>query len=97
MGQDKTNLRDFSDEELRAALEGHRDLHIEAELRARGARLGMAQVEEEREFRKSGKPRRLREEWQRLWQKEVADVATALGVDLARVTDVALQIEKELL
>jgi|SRR5215471_21772681 len=97
MEQNKTNLRNFSDEELRAALEGHRDLHIEAELRGRGARLGIAQVEEEQEFRKSGKPKRPREEWRRLWQKEVADVATALRVDLARVTDLALQIEKELL
>ena len=97
MEQDKTNLQDLSDEELRAVLEGHRNLHIAAELRGRGAQLGIAQLEEEQEFRKSGKPKRPREEWQRLWRKEVADVATALGVDLARVTDLALQVEKELL
>ena len=96
MGQDKTNLGDFSDKELRVVLEGHRDLHIEDELRLRGERLRLAQIEEEREFRKSGKPNRPPEEWPRLWQKEVEDVAIAFGVDLERVIELALKVEKEL-
>ena len=96
-GQDKTNLWDFSDEELRVFLEGHRDLRIEAELRVRGERLLLACAKEEQEFRKSGKPKRPREEWPRLWQKEVEHVSIVLGVDLERVIELALKVEKELL
>ena len=96
MGQDKTNLGDFSDEELRAALESHQDLLIEAELRVRGERLLLAFAKEEQEFRKSGTPKRPRVEWTWLWQKEVEHVAIVLGVDLERVIELALKVEKEL-
>lgn len=96
MNRDKTRLRDFSDMELDAFGECAQSLLVEAELKIRYARWNLARIEEELEFRKSGKSRRPEEEWVQLWRKETEDVATACGVSLGYVAEIALRLSKEL-
>jgi hypothetical protein len=45
---------------------------------------------------RAGKPKRPSEEWPRLWQTQVEDVAIVLGVELESVIELALKVEKEL-
>lgn len=95
MKRDKTRLQDFSDEELGAFGEGARELLVEAELKIRLARHQIAMLQEELEFRRSGKPKRSAEDWEKLWNEETEDVAKTCGVDLGYVAEVALRLAKE--
>jgi hypothetical protein len=95
VNRDKTRLQDFSDEELDAFGEAARELLVEAELKIRLARYQIAMRQEELEFRKSGKPRRSAEEWERFWNNETEEVAKSCGVDLGYVAEIALRLAKE--
>lgn len=93
--RDKTRLEDFSEEELDAWVECARSLRVEADLKMRLARYKLGLAQEELECRRSGKPRRSAEDWEKYWNKEVEEVATACDVDLGYVADIALRLSKE--
>jgi hypothetical protein len=93
--RDKTRLEEFSDEELEAVAECERSLLVEAELKKRYCRWQIAVLEEEKEFRRSRKPRRPAKEWENLWHREVEDVAATCGVSLGYVAEIALKVARE--
>jgi len=93
--RDKTRLEDFSDEELDALVEGSLSLRVEADLKMRLARYELGMAQEELEWRKSGKPRKSAEDWEKYWNNQVEEVAKACNVDLGYVAEIALRLSKE--
>lgn len=93
--RDKTRLQEFSDEELDAFGESARELLVEAELKARLAGYQIAMMQEELEFRKSGKPRQSAEYWEKYWNNQSEEVARVCGVDLGYVAEIALRLATE--
>ena len=75
--------------------EAKREL-VETELTQRRLRLMIDKSEKEVEWRKSAKPKRPREEWQRLWFEDVLEVAKAHNMDLNMVCEIARNIEAKL-
>jgi hypothetical protein len=94
-GRDKTRLEDFSDEELDALVEGSLSLRVEADLKMRLARYELGMAQEELGWRKSGKPRKSAEDWEKYWNNQVEEVAKACNVDLGYVAEIALRLSKE--
>jgi hypothetical protein len=93
--RDKTRLEEFSDEELDAFGEAARSLLVEAELKRRLAQYQIAVMQEELECRKSGRPRRSAEDWEKHWNSQVEEVAKDCNVDLGYVAEIALKLSKE--
>jgi sugar phosphate isomerase/epimerase len=95
VGRDKTHVEEFSDEELDAIVEGARSLRVEAELKMRLVRYELGMVMEEKEWRKSGKPRKSAEDWEKYWNDEVEEAARICNVDLGYVAEIALKLSRE--
>ncbi len=94
--RDQAGLKNLSDEDLQAVCQDARYSLVESELVLCSHKLILAQAAEEMEFRKSGKPKRPREDWRRQWFEAVSEIAAAHGLDLTIVWEVAKKVEAEL-
>jgi len=86
-------LTNPSEHDLEVFVSEAKRLLVESELEARWMALMIDQMTEEKEFRRSGKPKRRPEEWRKLWFEHVNAVATAHKMDLNVAGEIARRIE----
>jgi hypothetical protein len=72
-----------------------RELLVEAELKIRLSRYKIAVMQEELDFRKSGKPKQSAEYWEKYWNNQVEEAAKTCGVDIGYIAEIALRLAKE--
>jgi hypothetical protein len=87
---DESGFKGLSDEELKSVANDARYSLVESEIRLRFSHHSLAIAEEELEYRKTAKPKRPPEQWEREWFESVRKIAEAHGLDI----NVAWQIAK---